>query len=423
MTDIEYLKRMFHDYYEKNIESIPKVDSLNQREFAFIPWDDKFIMNRHMPFDNHESFKKYLYQLSPRHVYSSGTLYKSPGDSDMQKKGFLGCDFLIDIDVDHFSTPCKTDHDIWYCKSCGKNGRGMPPKKCPKCGDISLKGLSWICEKCLSQAKNQIFKLIEDFLIPDFNISYKELKVAFSGHRGYHLKIENEEIRKLTSAERREIVEYLTGENISYDILGLTDFTSNLYLMEENYGWTSKIIKKIKKILNDYPNDLLIKTLSQYGLHSDVIESILNNKDLFLSKLWEIEGLGKKTWVNFLNSLTHEIGAKIDVPVTIDLHRLIRYPGSLHGSTGFRVQELNLSELETFNPLNETNEAIDPIVFAKKKDVNIKVEIIENEIPPIKIKDESYGPYKKGEIVVIPLHIAVFLLCKGVVKTRSFIDD
>ncbi len=423
MSDINYLKRLFQDYYRNNTNQIPQIDSLNQREFGFIPWDDIIIMNRHISFVNYEAFKNYLSKFSPRHIYSSGALYNNPDHSDMNKKGHLGCDFLIDIDVDHFYTPCKEDHDLWYCKKCGKDGVGMAPNKCPKCENSQFKSLSWICEKCLGLAKNEIFKLIEDFLLPDFKINKEELKIVFSGHRGYHLKIENKKMRNLTGAERREIVDYLTGENISYEILGLSDLNSNLYFLEDNYGWTKKIINKIKKTIKDYPNDVLKNVLSDFGLNREIIEYILNDKNNFLKNLWKIKGLGEKTWVHFLENITKKLGAKIDVPVSIDIHRLIRYPGSLHGSTGFRVQELSLSELETFNPLNENIQEIDPIVFAEKKDVKIKIEILENKVPSIKIKGKTYGPYNKGTIEIIPLHIAVFLLCKGVAKTRSFIDD
>ena len=83
----------------------------------------------------------------------------------------------------------------------------------------------------MEKKSNEILKLINDFLVPDFNIDKKELKIAFSGHRGYHLKIENEKIRNLSSAERREMTDYLTGENLSFDILGISDLNSNLQLL------------------------------------------------------------------------------------------------------------------------------------------------------------------------------------------------
>lgn len=192
MTDIDYLKRLFQDYYRKNSTYLSEISLIEQREFGFIPWDEKTFMFRHESFVSIGSLKTSLYKSGPRHVYTSGALYDNPGHPDMKKKGYIGCDFLIDIDVDHFSTSCKEDHDIWYCNNCGTQGKGMIPQKCPQCKKISFKRISWICEICLDIAKSEINKLIDDFLLPDFNIDEHQLKIAFSGHRGYHLKIESE---------------------------------------------------------------------------------------------------------------------------------------------------------------------------------------------------------------------------------------
>ena len=58
---------------------------------------------------------------------------------------------------------------------------------------------------------------------------------------------------------------------------------------------------------------------------------------------------------------------------------------------------------------------LDPIVF-KSKNVQ-KIEIIEPFVPPTKISGETYGSFKNGDIIEVPNHIAVFLLCKRVAKT------
>jgi DNA primase small subunit len=142
----------------------------------------------------------------------------------------------------------------------------------------------------------------------------------------------------------------------------------------------------------------------------DFLQILINNK-----RIWSIEGFGLTTWKTFLNGIVREIGVELDEPVTIDIHRLIRYPGSLHGKTGFKVQEIQFNELEDFNPLTENNEKKDPIVFYSKK--TQKIEIVEQEVPATKIKDETFGPYKKGEIIDVPHHMAIFLLCKNVAKT------
>ena len=37
------------------------------------------------------------------------------------------------------------------------------------------------------------------------------MHVFFSGHRGYHVHIENEAVRSLDAMARKEIVDYVTG--------------------------------------------------------------------------------------------------------------------------------------------------------------------------------------------------------------------
>lgn len=421
MSNNIFLKRLFQAYYQEKKEKIPTINSLERREFGFIPWE-KPMMIRHLGFGNYEYLKDYLVENGPRHVFSSGALYLMPENQDMEKKEYQGCDFLIDIDVDHFYTPCKDNHDLWYCKECGKNGKGMA-NKCPKCGSTKLENLNWICDNCLDIAKKEIFKLIDDFLIPDFGFQASNLKIAYSGHRGYHIKIDDKRVRALISEERREIVDYLTGDNISFEVLGLQEVGSSIYgLMKENLGWSQKIVRKIEEVLQRSDDIKLQNLLLNFGLNQNAVKSFLNSKNDFLQvithsdrSLWNIEGFGMKNWTLFLNGIVKLIGAEIDQPVSIDIHRLIRYPGSLNGKTGFKVQELSLEELENFDPFNETNEKLDPIVFSSAK--LQKIEIVEQYVPETKLKDKIYGPYIQGEKTDVPHHVAVYLLCKEVART------
>ena len=427
MSDISYLKRLFRTYYKEKRSEIPTVSSFDHREFGYIPWDKKIIMKRHMSFKSQDSITKHLGNEGPRHVYSSGALYTQPEIPDMDGKGYQGCDFIVDIDVDHFYTPCKEDHDFWYCKECEKSGLGMV-HKCPKCGKSKIKTLAWICDKCLEVAKGEIIKLIYDFLIPDFGINLSQMRIAFSGHRGYHLKIESEQIRNMSSNERREIADYVSGENISLEILGLQKKSGTFYSFSgDTYGWPKKIIRKTYEILKK-PNSEIHELLSEkekFDFSDNYIKGFLNSKQDFIDKiannkyfiLPSIEGFGMTNWRKFFTGIVHEVGVEIDTPVTIDIHRLIRYPGSLHGKTGFKVQEIFPDELDDFNPLDEVIEKLDPIVFESKVQTTQKLEVLEAQVPATKIKGKTYGPYTKGEIIEVPHHIAIFLLCKEVVKT------
>lgn len=425
MTNFTYLERLFQAFYQEEHKHFPVVSSFNMREFGFIPWEKKVFMKRHIKFESPIELHGYLLQDTPRHLYYSGSLYLLPDAREMENKKYQGCDLIIDIDVDHFYTPCKKNHDLWYCKECGAEGTGMP-EKCPNCKKSKFTKLNWVCDDCLNIAKNEIKKLIYNFLIPDFGINEKDMRITFSGHRGYHLKVESEKLRKLNSEERREIVDYLTGDNISFELLGLIEKSKEIYgLIKENLGWSQKIMNKVEEILQKPKKELenMLKDEYSFDLNDNVVTSFLNYKDDFLElitkgerNVWAIEGFGLTMWKKFLKGIVKQVGVELDEPVSIDIHRLIRYPGSLHGKTGFKVQEISLDQLDEFNPLDESNENLDPIVFLSKKNLTQKLEIIENKIPVTKIKGVEYGPYEKGEKIEVPHHIAVFFLCKEVAK-------
>ncbi|MHA1192683.1 MAG: DNA primase small subunit domain-containing protein [Promethearchaeota archaeon] len=424
MNNEIFLKNLFQAYYQDSNKDIQAVSMLDRREFGFLLWDNQF-MQRHLGFLQLDDLRQFLIKNSPKHAYSSGSLYSRPDDRSMENKGYQGCDFVIDIDVDHFYTECKNDHDLWYCKECGKDGKGMI-EKCPECEKLKITRIAWICDKCLDIAKKEIMKLIDNFLIPDFALNVDQMNIAFSGHRGYHLKIEDSRIRTLTSDQRREIVDYLTGENISFEILGLHEKSSGIFgLLKDNQGWANKIMAKLEEILHMDSLEIehFLRDPHWANLTAPRVNSLLNYREDFLEiinsknrNIWSIEGFGLTTWKQLLRAVVKKVGAEIDEPVSIDIHRLIRYPGTLHGKTGFKVQELEYNQLDEFNPLDESNELIDPIVFKSKKQITQKLEITGVKVPATKIKGETYGDYDRGEKIEVPHHVAVFLLCKGVAK-------
>ena len=52
------------------------------------------------------------------------------------------------------------------------------------------------------------------------------------------------------------------------------------------------------------------------------------------------------------------LSSEIDKPVTPDIKRLIRLPGSLHGKTGLRVSTLNSDQLTDYDPLQSSGPAV-----------------------------------------------------------------
>jgi len=94
------------------------------------------------------------------------------------------------------------------------------------------------------------------------------------------------------------------------------------------------------------------------------------------------------------------------VPVTHDIHRVIRLIGSLNGKTGFLVSELTRDETDDFDPFG------DALAFDEGA-LKLRVAGGQVKVPRFRIGDDAYGPYG-DEVVELPMSAAVFLLCKGV---------
>jgi len=417
MESLNFVKRLFQAYYKEQRDLFPSVSNLERREFAFIPWENS-IMIRHLGFSSINLLTNYLVQNVPKHMYSSASLYELPDASTMEYKNYIGCDLVFDIDADHLEISCKKTHDFWQCQTCNNHGVGEAPLECKNCNSKKFNKLNWICEECLKQAKREVFKLIDDFLVDDFGIEKKNCSILFSGHRGYHVHLEDENLRNLTSQERREIADYITGKNISLRIFGLDASKESIHnLNQYRVGWPRKIILLLRNMLSIDNEVKLRNQLNRYHFKKPQIDALISQKGYIIENIndqrqtiWPVSNFGPASWVKLVNELINEIGAGIDIPVTIDIHRLIRYPNSLHGGSGFKVIEINYNDLEKFDPFS------DPVVFSHKN--LIKLEIIAPQVASIRVREETFGPFKKGEIQELPHDVAVFLISKNVAKIK-----
>ena len=86
----------------------------------------------------------------------------------------------------------------------------------------------------------------------------------------------------------------------------------------------------------------------------------------------------------------------LDRNVSIDIHRLIRIPTTLHGGTGLLCKEVK--NVENFDVSQS-------VVFG---DEEVKIEVV-GEVPRFYLGD-YFGPY--NGIVKVPLFVAVFLVGK-----------
>ncbi|MFQ5885338.1 MAG: DNA primase small subunit domain-containing protein, partial [Thermoplasmata archaeon] len=336
---VDFIKKRFRDYYKSCELYLP--DRFGRREFGFMFLDSDFVQ-RHLNFATKNEIKQFLVDRVPAHVYHSAAYYEKPGAPTMAQKIWLGSDLIFDLDADHISGAKKLGY-----------------------------------EQMLSKVKEETAKLIDDFLIHDFGFEKKNVIVAFSGGRGYHIHIRDPRVWGLASHERREIVDYILGTDIDLDMMfPKVPYDTTRWGTKDRYemldmsakGWRGKIARGLDEEVERLKVMDRRKALSRLKEFEGVGDSIA--KEIY-SALFDGEE-GKRGYDKFkkghldifsrdlyLSGFTRgfldrerpSIGGETDEPVTSDIKRLIRLPSSLHGKTGFRVVLLTRSQLDDFDPL------------------------------------------------------------------------
>ena len=206
----------------------------------------------------------------------------------------------------------------------------------------------------------------------------------------------------LDSSSRREIINYISGkdlrENYEYLITEeklFGDFgTGSKTYKGKKQGVTIKVIngydcgwgKRIAEHIVDYlkkevskeskkdmfkdlrenlKNEILIgqetiNKLIKIGTDEKALNSILSRGRVDFGFLRNSGKIFEYLVRQSVQKYAVDFGASVDEPVTADIKRLIRVPGSLHGGSGMLVKKLTLSELEKFDPLN------DAVIFGER---------------------------------------------------------
>lgn len=402
-STISFLKRRFSDYYRENELYLP--ERFGRREWGFMFIGESF-MQRHKAFQSADRVKKFLYEKTPAHVYHSAAYYEKPDAPSMGEKKWLGADLIFDLDADHIK---------------GAEGKTY--------------------EETLGMVKSEFIRLIDDFLLNDFGFSEDQLTIVFSGGRGYHIHIRDPMVFQLSSHERREIVDYITGKDLEFEEIFKTEVydtkMSGPYVtvkrkmksMDKNVGgWNRKMIEGIKTLteeLEKLDKEEGVKRLEKFkgiggkiamGIYSDLFDG--NRGERGVDKMWKDNNLdifSKDKHLNsFLKLVTEKVSVELkgetDEPVTSDVKRLIRLPSSLHGKTGLVVTTLKRDELDDFAPLRDT---ITPIF----SDDPVRINVTRPE--KVKLKNEIYN-LKEG-MTEVPEYAAIFFMCRRAAEIISTI--
>lgn len=380
---LEFLKNRFREYYVTSRIELP--DRFARREYAFVFFGGRGMM-RHLGFDKKTTFSNFLKEKNPQHVYYSSAYYQKPDAPRMQEKIWMGAELIFDLDSDHLDDAEKMSYDHQ-----------------------------------LKLVKKEFYKLVNDFLLNDFGFDEKKLDLYFSGGRGYHCHVKDPCVFDMDSNERREIVDYITGRYLKDSLVfhematGRKRYGHRVYPSGKTLkmpkpdepGWRGRISRGIIDIIDEikkskYP----IEKLKDYGVNEADAEKLLTDlseeriKRIREGNLDQTKTIRKFFLNNALRKTAVSMSAgETDEPVTCDVKRLIRLPGSLHGKTGFKVVRISVDGLKDFDPLR------DAVVLS---DDPVHVEL--NQQVSIKMKDEKFN-LKKGEQEV-PIYLAVFLIGK-----------
>jgi DNA primase small subunit len=376
-----YLGGRFGDYYRRSDASLPP--AAERREWGYIPWSPGgTTMVRHKSVLDLGDVGEFLARERPRHVYFSAGRYRDPGAGTMGEKGWQASDLVFDLDADHLP--------------------GVDP---------DADSYAEMLEACKAELRRLLDLLEED-------LGFGDTRVVFSGGRGYHVHVRDPGVRELGRDARREIVEYVRGADIAFEDLLSTEPVAGLGLknptekrtLDPTGGWSRRVHERIVAFVDELlaveEADALARLREFEGIGEGRAEAILaaaeNNYD-------EIEGgnvdvhpafLGLAR--NLLDRTVEAESAAIDEPVTTDINRLIRFPGSLHGGTGLCVTPIDREDLAEFDPLADA---------VPEQFVGHDVRIRGDGGPPVELGGERFR--MADDVMTVPEYAAVFLMARG----------
>ena len=381
----------FAEYYQSlSVDDLWVPPRFRSREWMFIPWGSK-PPDRHRGFSDKSELLHYLHHKAPHSCFHSTAYYNDPSERKMVDKGWMGADLIFDLDGDHLPGVSDTDFP-----------------------------------KMIELVQEQTWRLWSEFLEPEFGFREEYAQITFSGHRGFHIHVRDPSYLQLDSNARRQLVNYIRGEGVSVqDILsgsdtgwksraqsGIDSVLINLHELSNDSNGNTTILSELHEIMKQrvrHPDCELkscskpkILELAKQSLDKGRIDRLKADNSLRV-----FSGDGNSIFWELVKGAPLPIG-ETDEAVTVDVKRVIRWPGSLHGKCGLRVTELPLSRLDpdasdAFDPLNEA------VAFSGNN--SMKVELTSDDVIA-RISDFEVDG-STGDVFEVPESMATFLSLKG----------
>lgn len=360
-----FLLKSFRKYYKENSPIMP--DRFTKREFGFMFFDRQMVQ-RHMGFPNADDLRRFMIAQVPSHSYYSTAYYRKPNAPTMDEKEWLGADLIFDLDADHLEGADQMSYS-----------------------------------EMLEKIKEEMMNLTDSFLFSDLGFDEKTVHLTFSGGRGYHAHIPSKEVLTLGTHERRELVDYITCSGLNIDWVfpfqkvATSQFKTSagsrtnvardrLVPSEDAGGWRGKMRLGLMDVVNDFC-DLDAKVLrraypsitSNYSTIAKIQDDVRSSRKVIFEKN-TMATMNRNTQELLVKVMKEDVAptlsAEVDKPVTPDIKRIIRLPGSVHGKTGLRVTPITRQQLTDFDPLEDAVPAVysdEPVKITMRRDFRFKM--------------------------------------------------
>lgn len=230
----------------------------------------------------------------------------------------------------------------------------------------------------------------------------------------------------LGSPERRELVDFITGHGLNIDwifpynrVATSQISTGNgvrtnvakdrMIPSEDSGGWKLMMRHSLMDVVNDLADGDLKAFKKEYpsikGSQSTTLlkaqEELKKSREIMFEK--DTMATLSQSTQNLLIKIMKEdmaprLSGEVDEPVTADIKRIIRLPGSVHGKSGLRVTPITRAQLTDFEPLEMAvpkEYSDDEVKITMRKDMEL---------------DMKGQHFKLSGETTVPEYAAVFLI-------------
>ncbi|MFX1514254.1 MAG: DNA primase catalytic subunit PriS [Promethearchaeota archaeon] len=309
------------DYYRNRFSLDPFLSVIDnsdfeKREFAFVLLNGRFIRNH--SFASPSSLLYFIQSRPLLHIYV-GAVYNQPVSTKnpITKNRWKKRELVFDLDL--------TDFDVGRKRSCGCQGGNA------------------ICYQCWEMIKAGVY-FIDESLRQDFG--FQHIKWVFSGRRGVHAWILDKQAAVLTTQQRLTICNWVSL--VKHKSEGLPKET----LSQLPWTFSQRIVNLVIKpfLMNVTDDDLL-----ELGIPPEYTTrflALIRNQHISYQEIIKLLTASIKGEIETQNKILKWWFPRIDNKVTIDTHRVLRMPGSIHGITGKPATILDESQIESFDPFS-----------------------------------------------------------------------